>query len=359
VNVSLILTVLNEEGSIGSLLESVSAQSRLPDEVVVCDAGSTDRTLQVLEEWQRVSGLVVKILVRPGINIAGGRNAAIQEAVHDVIAVTDGGCVLDYRWLERMCAHLAGDGNREVVYGGSVARGRRMAGRAFADLYNTKTNGTTLTNTEHSSRSVAFTKSAWAKVGGYPEGLTLAGEDTAFFAELDKSHRTTIARDALVHWFHGTNTLRTIYRVHLRNSIGEAEAGLWPVRHAALVLGYATCLTLIIWPGSRASRRGAGALALAAIACRHNLKVLRYTNNPATLALLPLVTVARDLGMIHGHTIGLLRGTKGRYSALDHDGMPFDVALQFVLFARQAGTSLGYANGLWSGHDTKSHRLEQ
>ncbi|MEK7323722.1 MAG: glycosyltransferase, partial [Chloroflexota bacterium] len=49
--VSLILTVLNEGEYIRRLLESVSRQSRLPDEVVVCDGGSTDDTVAVIDEY--------------------------------------------------------------------------------------------------------------------------------------------------------------------------------------------------------------------------------------------------------------------------------------------------------------------
>ena len=49
--VSLIVTALNEEDSIGGLLDSVTGQIKIPDEVIIVDAGSTDNTVQLIEEF--------------------------------------------------------------------------------------------------------------------------------------------------------------------------------------------------------------------------------------------------------------------------------------------------------------------
>jgi glycosyltransferase involved in cell wall biosynthesis len=75
--ISVIVTVKNEDESIHRLLDSLAAQTRAPDEVVICDGGSTDGTLKVLSAEQR---LPLKVIVRPGANISQGRNAAIAEA---------------------------------------------------------------------------------------------------------------------------------------------------------------------------------------------------------------------------------------------------------------------------------------
>jgi len=52
--VSVVLTVLNEAASLPALLDSLAAQTRPPDEVVVCDGGSTDGTPSLLEAERRV-----------------------------------------------------------------------------------------------------------------------------------------------------------------------------------------------------------------------------------------------------------------------------------------------------------------
>ncbi len=49
--VSVIVTVYNERDSIGRLLASLAEQTRLPDEVVICDGGSNDGTVDVIHDY--------------------------------------------------------------------------------------------------------------------------------------------------------------------------------------------------------------------------------------------------------------------------------------------------------------------
>ena len=80
--VSVVVTVLNEAESLPRLLDSLAAQTHAPDEVVICDGGSTDGTLDLLEAETGACRCVV--LQRPGANISQGRNAAIEAASGDV-----------------------------------------------------------------------------------------------------------------------------------------------------------------------------------------------------------------------------------------------------------------------------------
>ncbi len=49
--VSVIATVYNEQGSILRLLDSLAAQTRPPDEVVICDGGSSDGTADLVAAY--------------------------------------------------------------------------------------------------------------------------------------------------------------------------------------------------------------------------------------------------------------------------------------------------------------------
>ena len=97
--VSLVFTVLNESASLPALLDSIAAQTRLPDEVVACDGGSADETVRLLRAETRFP---VRVIVAPGANISQGRNQAIAVAQHDLVACTDAGVRLDPRWLENL-----------------------------------------------------------------------------------------------------------------------------------------------------------------------------------------------------------------------------------------------------------------
>src|SRR3990172_3811501 len=106
--VSLILTVLDEGDHIRRLLESVAAQTRQPDEVVICDGGSGDNTVAVIQEY--AERLPLKIVFAPGSSISQGRNVAIREATGEIIAVTDAGVWLEDGWLEELMK-VWGDGS--------------------------------------------------------------------------------------------------------------------------------------------------------------------------------------------------------------------------------------------------------
>src|SRR5947208_1677009 len=113
--VSLVATVKDAGEHIGEFLASVSAQTRAPDEVVIVDGGSTDRTLEVLRGAEGVT-----VVEEPGANISRGRNLAVAAATHDVIAVSDADCVLDSHWLERLLLPI--EAGADVAMGAYRAR---------------------------------------------------------------------------------------------------------------------------------------------------------------------------------------------------------------------------------------------
>ena len=102
--VTVISTVLNEGEAIRRLLDSLLAQTRRPDEVVIVDGGSRDNTVAVIQEY--AGRLPLRVLVEPGANISRGRNVAIAAATGDVIASVDAGVWLEPQWLEKLVAPL-------------------------------------------------------------------------------------------------------------------------------------------------------------------------------------------------------------------------------------------------------------
>src|SRR5512137_1033883 len=125
---SVIVTVKNEGASIRRLLDSLAAQTRPPDEIVICDGGSTDGTLDALKAEQR---LPLKVIVRPGANISQGRNAAIAEAAGDVIASTDAGVVLAPEWLQELIKTFEVSGQPTV---GTTTQVSAVAGFFLPDV---------------------------------------------------------------------------------------------------------------------------------------------------------------------------------------------------------------------------------
>ena len=114
--VSVVIPVRDEERSIRELLDSLLAQTRPPDEIVITDGGSVDATPQIIEEYIR-KGAPVR-LIRAGAALPGrGRNLGAAQASHEWIGFTDAGIRLANNWLETLVTRAAEDESIDVVYG--------------------------------------------------------------------------------------------------------------------------------------------------------------------------------------------------------------------------------------------------
>lgn len=71
-------------------LETIAGQTVLPDEVVVCDDGSQDETLEILENWKRSVPFEVKIFQNT-VNLGYTKNfeRAVSLCTQDVILLAD------------------------------------------------------------------------------------------------------------------------------------------------------------------------------------------------------------------------------------------------------------------------------
>ncbi len=306
-SVSLIFTTFNEAVTLPALLDSIASQTIKPDEVVVCDAGSRDATVKFLRAWGKTSGIPTTIVVEKGANISRGRNVAIAQAKGTIIAVTDGGCVLVKDWLADITKPLL-SGAAMVAYGVTKPVGQTWVGQSYAALYDATTRSAEMNETELSSRTVAFAKLAWEKVHGYPENLTLAGEDTLFFLELHKYYKPTFVPTAVVSWYHGAETLKRVYKVHKRNSIGSGEAGMFLMQYAALGAIYVTSITWLLAGLLNGWFAVAGLVLLAGLWSRRTPAALRSGKRWWLILATPIVMAARDAGML----VGVIAGTRSR-----------------------------------------------
>ena len=175
--VSQICTVKNEEATIDALLTSFLSQTRPPDEIIIVDGGSVDSTREIIGSYIR-EGAPFRLILSEGANIAQGRNIAIKSSSHEIIASTDAGCQLETTWLERIIRPFEEDPTIDVVSGAYRYIGTTPFEQAAARIISLRMpmiDGVILP----ASRSIAFKKSAWKKVHGYPEHLRFA-EDTTF-----------------------------------------------------------------------------------------------------------------------------------------------------------------------------------
>jgi glycosyltransferase involved in cell wall biosynthesis len=240
--VSLILTTLNEEEGIALFFEGVRASTVRPAEIVICDGGSTDGTVDAI---RRESGdLPVALYVEHGANIARGRNIAIAHASCDILAITDAGCRLAVDWLENVTQPLLEDSAVDAVGGGYALAGGNWIQRC--------TEAATLPfeaqDAERflpSSRSFAVRRTALLAAGGYPERLTFAGEDTALCLRMREQGMRFVTRwDAVVHW-ETRRTLGAFLRQYYLYGLGDGEARSLGWRYRRVFVKWTAMLVML------------------------------------------------------------------------------------------------------------------
>jgi glycosyltransferase involved in cell wall biosynthesis len=301
--VALIVTVLNEAASIDALLESVAAQTRQPDEVVIVDGGSTDGTWARLQPW--ATRLPLHVLEAPGSTIARGRNVAIESTTAELIAVTDAGVRLEPDWLANLLARLSVD--VDVVSGFFAADAMTVFERAMGATVLPALADVRADRFLPSSRSVLFRRSAWQAVGGYPAWLDY-GEDLVFDLAL-RSNRCSFAfaPDALV-WFRPRSSLGAFFRQYYRYARGDGKADLWRLRHAIRYLTYLSAVYLLQRGGWSLLLLGLGAAAYTRRPYQRLAPLLAGQPSRAVASavmLVPIIRLVGDLAKMLGYPVGL------------------------------------------------------
>jgi glycosyltransferase involved in cell wall biosynthesis len=246
VKVSVITTVKNEEENIGTFLKSLINQVKVPDEIIISDGGSSDRTSEIVEEFiKKNRKFNIKFMVVPG-NISFGRNRAIEAAYGNIIAATDAGCRLDPNWLLNITSPFEKDPKIDVVAGWYEPDIKNKSEQFIAAFTHPSLSEIDPDNFLPSGRSVAFKKTFWKRVGGYPEYLPYTGEDTLFDIRLKKAGaKLHFASDAVVYWEPRKN-LSGFVKQYFLYSKGDAQAQIMGKTYLKIMIRYLILVALLL-----------------------------------------------------------------------------------------------------------------
>lgn len=224
---ALVTTCLNEGDSIRLWMADVAAQTLRPSEVIVVDAGSKDGTYEALREWT-IPGCDVRIEQVPGCTVAQGRNRAIALSTAEVIVSTDTGCRLAADWVEEITEPFRTNPDQTDVVAGNYAAdcSTVQSAVAWADYYlKNRFRIDVRDGFWPSSRSIAYRRKVWERLGGYPEDLRYAGDDTVFACQIYAQRlRLAFAPRALVYW-RRHRTFKKYFKEAYNYGRGNGEAG--------------------------------------------------------------------------------------------------------------------------------------
>lgn len=234
-SISLIITIKNESKSIRALLESIVAQVRLPDEVILIDGGSTDDTeAKVVDFLQsKKSDKVASWQFAFGdLNISQGRNKAISMAQHSLLAITDAGCVLDVHWLqelEKTFIESKAKQNDEVVVAGFYAGDPKNGfERAVVPYVLVMPDQVDERSFLPATRSMLLPKSVWQELGGFDEKLQVS-EDFAFAKKIVTRYGQTkiiFCETAVVYW-RPRSSIWSFFKMIFKMAEGDIRAGIY------------------------------------------------------------------------------------------------------------------------------------
>jgi glycosyltransferase involved in cell wall biosynthesis len=243
--VSVVVPVRDEEGSIRELLDSLLAQTRPPDEIVITDGGSIDATPQIIEDYIR-RGAPVR-LIRAGAALPGrGRNLGAAQASFEWLAFTDAGIRLENNWLEALISKAEANDSIDVVYGSwepvTVSFFKQCA--AIAYVPPPALQDGELTRPRFIA-SALLRREAWQAVNGFPEDLR-SGEDLVFMDRVESvGYKAAFEPRAQVHWDLRPTLWSTFTRflVYSRNNI---RAGLFRQWQSTILFRYGVLAVLLL-----------------------------------------------------------------------------------------------------------------
>lgn len=115
-SVSIVIPTLNSAGTLGMCLDSIALQDypREKLEVIFADAGSRDKTMEIIESFRKnhtdIKTLLVANLLKTG---EAGKARALKEAKGEIVAFIDSDNILDgASWFSRM---LEPFGDEEII----------------------------------------------------------------------------------------------------------------------------------------------------------------------------------------------------------------------------------------------------
>lgn len=310
--VAFITTVLNEEKNILSYLNSILSQSRRPDEIIIVDGGSKDKTVEIIKD--RVSKIKsdslknkIKVLVKNG-NRSVGRNEAIKNAESEIIACSDAGCVLDKNWLRNITKPFKSK-DVEVVAGYYKGIANSIFEKSLLPYVLIMPDKVKPNNFLPSGRSVAFKKDVWVKVGGFPQKLS-SNEDYVFARKLKKiGAKIVFRKNAIVNYTPRKNVIEA-FRMFFNYAKGDSEAGILRGKVVFIFFRYVILLWLLIYVYFFKLF-----FILETIFYILVLYILwsiwknyRYVRDREGFLYLPLIQIASDIAVISGTSWGFLKG---------------------------------------------------
>ncbi len=307
--ITLITTVLNDEEGIKNLFDALLCQIRMPDEIIVVDGGSKDKTVTTVESYIAKFNQLI-ILQASNTNISQGRNLAISNASYPIIVVTDAGCRPEKHWVLEITKPLL-DNNEIAAVSGKVIPETSSVLEYYSGLLSLPDHTTKEQEELFYGRGSAFRKTLWENVGGYPEWLYTA-EDSLFALAAKKQGFSILHNPKAIIYWRPRNSLRKIAKMFFLYGKGNGRilwggdiqgVFYWLRNHGVLLLSF---LLGFIYPFTWLLTVFLALYLYKLIAYPSLIKIRKIDNDWRREIYVPLITFTRNISSNLGHLFGFI-----------------------------------------------------
>jgi succinoglycan biosynthesis protein ExoA len=228
---AVIMPVLNEEKYIGRTLEQIYQQDYPMDkvEIVVVDAGSTDRTREIAESFKNRFGSL-KVLDNPVQRPSSGKNLGIKNTTAPYVVVLDGHIYLPSKNLLRdivdlfkttgakcMCRPqpLMPPNISEFEMAVALCRGSAMGHKPGSEIYS-ESEG----EVDPTSSGAMYARSVFEKIGYFDENFD-ACEDVDFNYRIKKAGLKSFLSPRLKVSYYPRSSIGALWRQMVRYGKGR------------------------------------------------------------------------------------------------------------------------------------------
>lgn len=245
IKISVIIPLFNEEATVGALLDNLLNQTRNPDEIVITEAGSTDRTRDIIEGYIE-RGAPIQLICEGAALPGRGRNLAAARASQDWLAFIDGGIRPEKNWLNALATRAESAADIDVVYGAwEPVIDSLFKECAVISYVPPPVEKSGIFIRPESITSSLMRSSVWRAVGGFPEHLRSA-EDLIYMEKISEAgFHIVYEQGAIVYW-NIQPTLWLTFKRFITYSRNNMLAGLWGRWQAAIFKRYALLLLLAL-----------------------------------------------------------------------------------------------------------------
>jgi glycosyltransferase involved in cell wall biosynthesis len=163
-SLSIVIPAYNEEHQLATCLDAIAAQTAMPDEVIVVDNNSSDKTAEVALKYSFVTFLGEK---KQGIVFT--RNHGFVAVHSDIISRIDADTLLPPNWVERIQQFYADPANERLVFTSGAyfynLRSGQFTGRMYSLIVH-HINRLLLGHYFPWGSNTALPRAAWRKVRG-------------------------------------------------------------------------------------------------------------------------------------------------------------------------------------------------